>query len=96
MPIRLCARRAGTSICRRICAAADTAGIGLTLLPVFYAHSNFGGLAPAPGQRRFISDTDCFSRMLDTLGVSLHENRMQRLGVAPHSLRAVAPEEIGA
>lgn len=78
----------------RICAAASTAGIGLTLLPVFYAHSNFGALAPTPGQRRFITDTDCFSRMLDTLDVSLNENRMQRLGVAPHSLRAVAPEEL--
>jgi formimidoylglutamate deiminase len=78
----------------RICAAASTAGIGLTLLPVFYAHSNFGGLAPTPGQRRFITDTDRFSRMLDTLGPPLHENPMQRLGVAPHSLRAVAPEEL--
>ena len=78
----------------RICGAASTAGIGLTLLPVFYAHSNFGGLTPTPGQRRFIIDTDRFSRMLDTLDVSLHGNRMQRLGVAPHSLRAVAPEEL--
>jgi hypothetical protein len=50
----------------RICAAASAAGIGLTLLPVFYAHSNFGGLAPTPGQRRFITDTDRYSRMLDT------------------------------
>ena len=29
-----------------IAAAAQTAGIGLTLLPVFYAHSGFGGAAP--------------------------------------------------
>jgi formimidoylglutamate deiminase len=78
----------------RIRAAADTAGIRLTLLPVFYAHSNFGGLVPTPGQRRFISDSDRFSRMLDVLGPVLHENPMQRLGVAPHSLRAVTPEEL--
>jgi formimidoylglutamate deiminase len=78
----------------RICAAADTAGIRLTLLPVFYAHGNFGGLAPTPGQRRFITETERFSRMLDLLGPSLRENPMQRLGVAPHSLRAVAPEEL--
>jgi formimidoylglutamate deiminase len=77
-----------------ICAAADTAGIGLTLLPVFYAHSNFGGLAPMPGQRRFITDTDRFSRMLDVLGLSLRANSLQRLGVAPHSLRAVSPDEL--
>ena len=81
-------------IAERICAAADTAGIGLTLLPVFYAHSNFGGLAPTPGQRRFITGTDAFSHMLDALGSSLSRNPMQRLGVAPHSLRAVVPEEL--
>jgi formimidoylglutamate deiminase len=78
----------------RICAAADSAGIGMTLLPVFYAHSNFGGLAPVDGQRRFITDTEQFSRMLDALGALHAKNPMQRLGVAPHSLRAVAPEEL--
>jgi len=36
----------------RIGAAADATGIGLTLLPVFYAHSDFGGAAPLPAQRR--------------------------------------------
>ncbi|HWA31395.1 MAG TPA: amidohydrolase family protein, partial [Rhizomicrobium sp.] len=30
----------------RIAAAAQNTGIGLTLLPVFYAHSGFGGKAP--------------------------------------------------
>ena len=30
----------------RIVAAADRTGIGLTLLPVFYAHANFGAAAP--------------------------------------------------
>src|ERR1700737_4546284 len=66
----------------RIRAAASTAGIGLTLLPVFYAHSNFGGLAPTQSQRRFITDTDRFSRMLDALAASLRESPLQRLGVA--------------
>ena len=78
----------------RIRAAADSAGIGLTLLPVFYAHSNFGGLAPAAGQRRFITDTEQFSRMLDAISKSLANHPMHRLGVAPHSLRAVAPDEL--
>ncbi|MGY3539254.1 formiminoglutamate deiminase [Bradyrhizobium sp. USDA 4515] len=31
----------------RIAEAADASGIGLTLLPSFYAHSTFGGAAPA-------------------------------------------------
>src|ERR1700675_333300 len=34
----------------RIAIAAQAAGIGLTLLPVFYAHSGFGGRAPDSGQ----------------------------------------------
>ncbi|TIN06539.1 MAG: formimidoylglutamate deiminase, partial [Mesorhizobium sp.] len=34
----------------RIAAAAADTGIGLTLLPVFYAHSAFGGAAPNEGQ----------------------------------------------
>src|SRR5258708_31317226 len=38
----------------RIAAAAQTAGIGLTLLPVFYAHADFGGRAPGPAPRPFV------------------------------------------
>src|SRR5207244_174681 len=49
----------------RIASAADETGIGLTLLPVFYAHSGFGGLAPNEGQRRFINDVDSFGRLLE-------------------------------
>ena len=33
-------------------------GIGMTLLPVFYAHSTFGGAPPEPEQRRFVNDVD--------------------------------------
>ena len=40
----------------RIVAAAGRAGIGLTLLPVFYAHATFGGAPPKPEQRRFVTD----------------------------------------
>ena len=41
----------------RIAAASEETGIGLTLLPVFYAHAGFGGLAPTHGQRRFINSS---------------------------------------
>ena len=43
----------------------DATGIGLTLLPVFYAQSGFGGLPPTPGQRRFITDLDGYARLLE-------------------------------
>ena len=49
----------------RIVAAAREAGIGLTLLPVFYAHSGFGGAPPKPEQRRFITDVDGFARLFE-------------------------------
>lgn len=78
----------------RIAAAAGTSGIGLTLLPVFYAHSNFGGHAPNHGQRRFIHDLDSFSHLLKACGPLLRDG--DRLGIAPHSLRAVTPDELAA
>ena len=45
-------------------AASDETGIGLTLLPVFYAHSGFGGQAPIDGQRRFINSIESFGRLM--------------------------------
>lgn len=77
-------------------AAADTAGIGLTMLPVLYAHSNFGGLPPVTGQRRFIHSIDAFERLMETLAKRLHGTPLRRVGAAPHSLRAVTPQELGA
>ena len=78
----------------RIIAATAAAGIGLTLLPVFYAHATFGGVQPNPGQKRFIHDVDAFNCLLDD--VMKFKNAIRRIGVAPHSLRAVTPEELTA
>ena len=41
-------------LAHRIVAAAQSAGIGLTLLPVLYRRSQFGGAPPTEGQRRFV------------------------------------------
>ncbi len=73
-----------------IAAAADT-GMDLTLLPVFYAHSGFGGKAPSPQQYRFIHDVDGFLRLLQQI-TSHHKDIV--LGMAPHSLRAVTPDQL--
>jgi formimidoylglutamate deiminase len=78
----------------RIVAAAATAGIALTLLPVFYAHAGFGGLPPATAQRRFVHDIDSFAALVDTLRARASDRFV--LGVAPHSLRAVTPDELDA
>ena len=80
----------------RIVAAAETAGIGLTLLPVFYAHSGFGGLPPTEGQARFIHDLDGFQRLLEASRIHVVRLDDAVVGIAPHSLRAVTPEELTA
>lgn len=85
-----------SEMAQRIAAAASHTGIGLTLLPVFYAHSTFGGAAPNDGQRRFISTIDSFARLLDDCRSAVRDLPDGRVGVAPHSLRAVTPHELAA
>jgi formiminoglutamate deiminase len=80
----------------RIAAAASATGIGLTLLPVFYAHSGFGGAPPSPGQRRFINDPDSFARLAEGARRACQILPDAVVGVAPHSLRAVTPDELAA
>ena len=80
-------------------AAARRAGIGITLLPVLYQSSGFGGRAPAPDQSRFIRSTDSMLRLLERLKPLCEASDddgigFARLGLAPHSLRAVAPEAL--
>lgn len=70
--------------------AASHAGIGLTLLPVLYQASAFDAKPPTSGQRRFIRSTENMMRLLDRLK-PLCERQGVRLGMAPHSLRAVSP-----
>jgi formiminoglutamate deiminase len=76
--------------------AARETGIALTHLPVFYAHSGFGGAAPIHGQRRFLHDVDGFARLLGDLHPLLADLPDGVLGIAPHSLRAVTPQELDA
>lgn len=78
----------------RILRAAGRAGIALTLLPVLYAHSGFGGTAPTQAQRRFVHSVGSYSRLVEDLASRLPAWPLARLGVAPHSLRAVTPDEL--
>jgi formiminoglutamate deiminase len=80
----------------RIVAAAGETGIALTMLPVFYAHSGFGGTAPIDGQRRFINTLDQFCEIVETCRTALADLPSGVVGVAPHSLRAVTPDELAA
>ena len=80
----------------RIAEAAAMTGIGLTLLPVYYAQGGFGGAAPAPGQRRFLNDQERFGRLMGESLAAIGTLPDARLGVAPHSLRAVTAEDLEA
>ncbi len=75
----------------RIAAAAGEAGIGLTLLPVLYAHGGAGEQPPLPAQRRFVNNADSYLRLLANSRETLECLPDARIGVAPHSLRAVSP-----
>ncbi|KNX40448.1 8-oxoguanine deaminase [Roseovarius tolerans] len=75
----------------RIVAAAQQAGIGLTLLPVLY---QWGGCDARPlmgGQLRFGNDPERFARLHAGAAQVLadHGHADDLIGTAPHSLRAV-------
>lgn len=79
----------------RIAAAAARTGIGLTLLPVLYQFGGSDRRALGPGQVRFGNDPERFARLHAASAEALRDLPVDcRIGVAPHSLRAVAPEAL--
>lgn len=78
----------------RLLSAAKTAGIKITLVPVFYQQGGFG-MEPQPRQRRFISKTiDDYFHLLDDTAHAAAKYADASLGFGVHSLRAVKPEDI--
>ncbi|MBF9233885.1 formimidoylglutamate deiminase [Microvirga alba] len=78
----------------RIAAAAAETGMGLTLLPVFYAQGGFGGASPTDGQRRFISNVELYTRLVEGTRKATATLDDAVVGIAPHSLRAVTPQDL--
>lgn len=79
------------AMAQSILAAAEDTGIHLTMLPVHYACSDFGGQKPTEGQRRFIHSTEDYLKLVESL-VKPCADKDHVLGIAPHSLRAVTQE----
>ena len=80
----------------RLIVAAERAGIAITMLPVLYAHAGIG-LPPSDEQRRFVHiDVDDFLALVEHLRTDNVNHANVKLGIAIHSLRAVAPDELGA
>ena len=75
----------------RIVRAAQNAGIGLTLLPVLYQWGGCDGRPLAGGQLRFGNDPERFARLHGGAARALADygHADDRIGTAPHSLRAV-------
>ncbi len=78
----------------QIITAADESGLGLTLLPVLYSHSGFGGQAPNAGQARFINSTDSYLALHQACEKALANHTRHKLGICFHSLRAVTKPQI--
>jgi len=74
----------------RIIAAAQAVGIALTHLPVLYRYGGFGEAAPSDGQARFINAADGFLEIVGALHDQHRGSANVRIGIAPHSLRAVS------
>jgi formimidoylglutamate deiminase len=73
---------------------AQQSGIGLTLLFGIYQTANFGGVKLEPLQKRFDTSPDAALGMVHAL--RSQENACFRLGLSPHSLRAVPPASLRA
>lgn len=78
---------------RRLLAAAEVTGMGITLLPTLYGASDFGGTPPSPAQRRFLVTVE--DLVGDVLVLAARaEDENARMGMALHSLRAVIPSDL--
>ncbi|NMM48382.1 formimidoylglutamate deiminase [Marinigracilibium pacificum] len=79
---------------RSLIRAAKTAGIGITIMPVYYRLGNFG-TASSEGQKRFISNNfETYEKLvLDTIDV-INEENYGSIAIAAHSLRAVDEQDL--
>jgi formimidoylglutamate deiminase len=74
--------------------AQRASGIGLTHLPVLYMEGGFGGRPALAGQRRFVHEPERFADLLARLALRFADAPDLRLGLAPHSLRAVPDQAL--
>ncbi len=79
----------------RIAAAADTSGIGLTLLPVLYEQAGCDGRELTGPQKRFHADQDLYARLCVGAGHVVKDLPADcAYGTAVHSLRAASPASV--
>lgn len=74
--------------------AAQSVGIGLTLLPVLYSYAGFGLQPAQSGQKRFIQSTNTYLKQQQVIAGQLRGKPLQNQGLCFHSLRAVSREQM--
>ena len=76
-------------LAHRVVAAARDAGIAMTLLPVLYAYGGFRHQPLNAAQRRFAGNAQSIADLLRALSSHYLPDPRLRIGVAPHSVRAL-------
>ncbi len=85
-------QKAETSL--RVLSAADNSGMAVTLLPVFYKVSGFGQKTASEQQRRFSNTLDTYLDIFQICRSAIGNQNLHKLGLAPHSLRAVPADDL--
>jgi len=78
------------ALSRAILEASRRSGMGMTILPVWYRYGGFSRKAPDSAQAPFLHEPEAYCRLVETLlADSRADGDRFRVGLAPHSLRAV-------
>ena len=78
----------------RIAAASEASGMSLIMLPVLYARGGFGGQPAINAQRRFLNTPERYEKLWQQTASIIGRLPGGQVGVAPHSLRSVTPDEL--
>ncbi len=78
----------------RLISAAKNAGIGITLIPIFYQKGGFDK-SPEENQKRFISATvEHYQKLYEATENACKNYEHANIGIGIHSLRGVEPEAL--
>lgn len=75
--------------------AARRVGLAITHLPVLYAYGGFDLSPLSPAQRRFANDAEGLLEIVQAVRQVYSDDPDVRVGLAPHSLRAVSADLLG-
>ena len=78
----------------RLLQAAAASGIALTVLPVLYCNAGFGKRGVNDEQLRFANSPESYLKLLELYQLAINNNPLTKLGIAPHSLRAVPARDL--